>query len=381
MSFFKLRSNRNPSEETNPGTTQAQSVESLRKSARHRLIGATVLVLVSVIGFPLIFDTQPRPVKSDIQIEIVERDRVKLSDPFGSVKSPTPPALKGGSNEVGRDVKSEQIANKTSSSTDSVASGAAASAGVGASVGAVGAVSAIAHNFSSSISALTTPSLPPQANQSDQTNSSTKNSSPPATSAVKVPEKTASVSAPPAPAGNEPKEVIISTKASQTKVALALAQSGAENAPKTTNSSAAANASTTPNSPGVDSTKNSPIQSNPSTPATVTPVPQGPKMDKTGEQDSKKESKDSKGSKETKPGKQVIQIGVYTDAAKIKEYRARLEKVGMKTVIVTLTSHDGIKRTRIRVGPFKNQEETQQMLEKIKELKIPGAQLNLIPVD
>lgn len=42
----------------------------MRRRARHRLIGAAVLVLLGVIGFPLLFDTQPRPIPVDIPIVI-----------------------------------------------------------------------------------------------------------------------------------------------------------------------------------------------------------------------------------------------------------------------------------------------------------------------
>lgn len=47
-----------------------QSIEAVRRRARHRLIGAAVLVLLGVIGFPLLFDTEPRPMSVDIPIEI-----------------------------------------------------------------------------------------------------------------------------------------------------------------------------------------------------------------------------------------------------------------------------------------------------------------------
>lgn len=47
-----------------------QSIEAVRRRARHRLIGAAVLVLLGVIGFPLLFDTAPRPISIDIPIEI-----------------------------------------------------------------------------------------------------------------------------------------------------------------------------------------------------------------------------------------------------------------------------------------------------------------------
>lgn len=52
------------------------SIEVVRRRARHRLIGASVLVLVGVVGFSLLFDTQPRPISVDIPIEIPTRAAV-----------------------------------------------------------------------------------------------------------------------------------------------------------------------------------------------------------------------------------------------------------------------------------------------------------------
>lgn len=54
----------------NPSTPPPQSIDAVRRRARHRLIGASVLVLLGVVGFPLLFDTQPRPISVDIPIEI-----------------------------------------------------------------------------------------------------------------------------------------------------------------------------------------------------------------------------------------------------------------------------------------------------------------------
>lgn len=54
----------------------AGSVEAARGRARRRLIGATVLVLLGVVGFPLLFDTAPRPLPVDIPIDIPRKDAV-----------------------------------------------------------------------------------------------------------------------------------------------------------------------------------------------------------------------------------------------------------------------------------------------------------------
>ena len=82
MAFFKFRwpgqgeqqQAEKPSKRSR--TPQAESIEVMRRRARHRLIGAAVLVAVGVIGFPLLFDTQPRPIPVDIPIEIPDRNKV-----------------------------------------------------------------------------------------------------------------------------------------------------------------------------------------------------------------------------------------------------------------------------------------------------------------
>lgn len=74
MAFFKFRKGADE-----PAATRQppESVEAMRKRARHRLIGAGVLVLIGVVGFPLLFDTQPRPIAVDIPIEIPDRNKAK----------------------------------------------------------------------------------------------------------------------------------------------------------------------------------------------------------------------------------------------------------------------------------------------------------------
>ncbi|WP_294766277.1 SPOR domain-containing protein [uncultured Rhodoferax sp.] len=73
MAFFKFRKG-GDEQPTPPSATE--SVEVMRKRARHRLIGAAVLVLLGVIGFPLLFDSQPRPIAVDIPIEIPDKAKV-----------------------------------------------------------------------------------------------------------------------------------------------------------------------------------------------------------------------------------------------------------------------------------------------------------------
>jgi DedD protein len=74
MAFFKFRKR---DDEPNAPTGPVESVEVLRRRAKHRLIGTVVLVLAGVIGFPLLVDKQPRPIAVDIPIEIPDKNKVK----------------------------------------------------------------------------------------------------------------------------------------------------------------------------------------------------------------------------------------------------------------------------------------------------------------
>jgi DedD protein len=84
MAFFKFRKR---GDEPSTPVPAPESVEAMRTRARHRLIGASVLVLLGVIGFPLLFDSQPRPISVDIPIEIPDKNTVK---PLGSSPPSTP---------------------------------------------------------------------------------------------------------------------------------------------------------------------------------------------------------------------------------------------------------------------------------------------------
>ena len=66
MSFFNLR--RGGSSSQSQSGAPAENLDTVRKRAKHRLIGAAVLVLVGVVGFPLLFDSQPRPIPVDIAL-------------------------------------------------------------------------------------------------------------------------------------------------------------------------------------------------------------------------------------------------------------------------------------------------------------------------
>lgn len=79
MAFFKFRKDGDEPTTVSPAP---ESVDAMRKRARHRLIGAAVLVAAGVIGFPLLFDKQPRPISVDLPINIPDKNTVK---PLGNL--------------------------------------------------------------------------------------------------------------------------------------------------------------------------------------------------------------------------------------------------------------------------------------------------------
>lgn len=68
-SFLKRKTSPTP-ERRAAAAADGADVQAARTRARRRLIGAAVLLVAGVIGFPIVFDTQPRPVAVDVPIEL-----------------------------------------------------------------------------------------------------------------------------------------------------------------------------------------------------------------------------------------------------------------------------------------------------------------------
>ena len=127
MAFFKFR--KNGDEQSGP-TPAPESLDALRKRARHRLIGASALVLLGVVGFPLLFDSQPRPVAVDIAIDIPDKAKAPaLTAPPASTPVAAAPAAVVAS-DAGPAVRASApaSANATAATATAVAGVAAVSA-------------------------------------------------------------------------------------------------------------------------------------------------------------------------------------------------------------------------------------------------------------
>jgi DedD protein len=108
FSFMKRRPRADDASKSGPPSSASvptgeadDAVAAARARARRRLIGATVLLVVGIVGFPIIFETQPRPIAIDIPIEITRKDGLPpLTLPARSVSgspvaAPAPPAEAG----------------------------------------------------------------------------------------------------------------------------------------------------------------------------------------------------------------------------------------------------------------------------------------------
>ena len=119
LSFLKRKDSPAPA----GAVDEAASVQAARTRARRRLIGAAVLVGVGIIGFPLLFETQPRPIAVDIPIEIPAHDSVPpLKLPPAKDSALTPPRAAG---PVVAETAAEPPAESPPAAAQAVASAAA----------------------------------------------------------------------------------------------------------------------------------------------------------------------------------------------------------------------------------------------------------------
>ena len=254
MAFFKFRfSGQNPSPE-GVATGPSESIEIVRRRARHRLTGSVVLVLLAVVGFPLLFDTQPRPVSVDTPIVVPDRQKT----PALASNVPVPAAQ-----------------------------------------------------------APAKPLLP-----------NTEVATVPAQSSLDAREEV--VPKPAAPLADKPVDQPVEKPAEKPVTAKAETKPEAK------------------------------------VPTATKPKDDGQKAQALLE------------GKPVKPAasKVAIQVGAFTDAAKIRDVRSKLEQAGLKTY-TQVVEKDGKSTTRVRVGPFETKEEADKAAARIRKLDLPAAVLKL----
>lgn len=261
MAFFKSRSPGQSPAPDGVAAVSSESIDAVRRRARHRLTGSVVLVLLAVVGFPLLFDTQPRPVSVDTPIVVPDRHKtpaLSSSDPLPPAQAPAKPLLPDPgalvSAQSSLDAREEVVPKPAESST---------------------------------------PKATEQATDKPELKALA-----PAVEKTQMPK--AEVKA-------EPKPVV---------------------PPKSKDDGLKAQALL-----------------------------------------------DGKPAKATL-ARTAIQVGAFSDAAKIREVRSKLEQAGLKTY-TQVVDKDGKSSTRIRVGPFETKEEADKAAARIRKLDLPAVILKL----
>jgi DedD protein len=126
LSLFKRRIDAAPADTGAP----ADAVQQARVRARRRLIGAVVLLGIGIIGFPLVFETQPRSIPVDIPIDVPRKEGAPpLVMPAGRAPATTSPAASSAAAVTAPAVRSSDVITEShADAAREVAASAVASA-------------------------------------------------------------------------------------------------------------------------------------------------------------------------------------------------------------------------------------------------------------
>lgn len=112
FSFLKRGERSRPAEAA--AAPSRSEVDQLRTRARRRLVGAMVLVVAAVVGFPLLFETQPRPLRADLPIQTVPRDAAVVVAPAPAPTRVADPASVPARNDTPPDSRPDEVAGAAS---------------------------------------------------------------------------------------------------------------------------------------------------------------------------------------------------------------------------------------------------------------------------
>ena len=333
MAFFKFRQRGQPSqpepargrgrknEPAAPGPQE--TIDTLRRRARHRLIGAAVLVGLAIIGFPLLFDTQPRPVAVNAPITIPDKDKVApLRTP-----DPVPAAASLGEREE-------------------MVSGALAPRGGERTASASAAAVAPARRASAEKPAAPTRDARPDAAAAD---------------ARAKAEEAARLKA----------EEAARAKAAQAKreeeAKAAQARRDDDRSQAQTDAQAKREeAARAKREQEARAKRESELRAKREEAARARAVLEGrgtPSADKPA-------AADAKG------GRFIVQVGAFADDSAVREARQKAERAGVKTYTQTVETSAG-KRTRVRAGPFSSREDADKAAGALKKAGLGGSVLSL----
>lgn len=332
MAFFKFRQRGQPQPEPTRGRGRKnepaapgpqETIDTLRRRARHRLIGAAVLVGLAIIGFPLLFDTQPRPVAVNAPITIPDKDKVApLRTP-----DPVPAAASLGEREE-------------------MVSGAVAPRGGERTASASAAAVAPARRASAEKPAAPTRDARPDAAAAD---------------ARAKAEEAARLKA----------EEAARAKAAQAKreeeAKAAQARRDDERSQAQTDAQAKREeAARAKREQEARAKRESELRAKREEAARARALLEGrgtPSADKPA-------AADAKG------GRFIVQVGAFADDSAVREARQKAERAGVKTYTQTVETSAG-KRTRVRAGPFSSREDADKAAGALKKAGLGGSVLSL----
>ncbi|MBP8861014.1 MAG: SPOR domain-containing protein [Ottowia sp.] len=332
MAFFKFRQRGQPQPEPARGRGRKnepaapgpqETIDTLRRRARHRLIGAAVLVGLAIIGFPLLFDTQPRPVAVNAPITIPDKDKVApLRTP-----DPVPAAASLGEREE-------------------MVSGAVAPRGGERTASASAAAVAPARRASAEKPAAPTRDARPDAAAAD---------------ARAKAEEAARLKA----------EEAARAKAAQAKreeeAKAAQARRDDDRSQAQTDAQAKREeAARAKREQEARAKRESELRAKREEAARARALLEGrgtPSADKPA-------AADAKG------GRFIVQVGAFADDSAVREARQKAERAGVKTYTQTVETSAG-KRTRVRAGPFSSREDADKAAGALKKAGLGGSVLSL----
>ncbi|NUZ05194.1 SPOR domain-containing protein [Piscinibacter koreensis] len=322
--MFKSKPDAAPRPAAEPG----DPVQQARTRARQRLIGAVVLLVVGIIGFPLVFETQPRPIPVDIPIEIPSKDRAPpLTMPAerAPLHDATPPP------EVAR-ADAPIGAAPRARGEDGIITELASEGGREVAPRAAPAASAVGHAAVAAGS------------------SSAASTAPAFSRAASTPARAASTPARAASAPSRPASTPARAASAPTRVASAPAR--AASAPTRAASAPAGTAATAAS----DTLRRS----------------------ASGADDGNRAKAllEGRGASSADASRFVVQVGAFSDAHAARETRQKIERLGLKTYTQVAQTPGG-PRVRVRLGPFASRGEADAALSKARAAGLGGVVLGL----
>jgi DedD protein len=289
-------------------------IEQARVKARRRMVGMAVLVAAGVVGFPWLFETQPRPLNGEVQV-------VSQVAPPAAASTPMPIRPPVGA------LVAPRVADGTARETiETIEPPAPRSASVPASAPAEQPPTAVA---------------PRQNALTPSTEASVAKDAQAKEAAAKEAAKEAAAEARAKAKAKAEEKARAEAKAKADEKTRAEAKAKAD---EKTRAEAKAKAE------------------------------EKAKADKLAKEKDKDKPKDKAAS--DSDTRYVVQVGAFNDADSAQAVRQKVEKLGIKTYAQVIDSAQG-KKTRVRVGPFTNKADAEKTLATLKKAGLNAGVLTL----